>query len=42
MPSLGVSVIASMRSPIVGGGKRKGGGNVEYLALLEVAAERGG
>ena len=34
MEAMGVAVQAHLRSPILGGGSRKGGGNVEYLALL--------
>ena len=42
MPSLGVRVLAQIRSPVRGGGSRKGKGNVEYLALLMREAEVAG
>ncbi|MBN8645912.1 MAG: TlyA family rRNA (cytidine-2'-O)-methyltransferase [Planctomycetes bacterium] len=34
MPGLGVSVLGATLSPLIGGGKSKGAGNVEYLMLL--------
>lgn len=37
MPSLGVTMLGYIPSPIPGGGSRTGGGNVEYLALLRPA-----
>ena len=43
LPALGVSLIGSTESPVLGGArsskrKRKGGGNREWLALLEASA----
>lgn len=37
MPALGVRVTGVTASPLIGGGKSKGEGNVEYLLLLERA-----
>ncbi|MAE68029.1 MAG: TlyA family rRNA (cytidine-2'-O)-methyltransferase [Phycisphaeraceae bacterium] len=37
LTAIGVNVIQRMPSPIRGGGSRKGGGNVEFLALLQPA-----
>jgi len=38
MEAMGLTVLAHLRSPILGGGGRKRGGNVEYLALLVPSA----
>ena len=39
LPDLGVEVAGHIRSPVAGGGRRKGrGGNIEYLADLKPAA----
>ena len=39
LPASGVQVRGHIRSPVAGGGRRKGrGGNIEYLAALEPAA----
>lgn len=43
LPAMGVSVLATTQSPIRGGGSRKRGpGNIEYLALLAPTGETAG
>ena len=39
MPALGVNVLDHIRSPVRGGGNRKGKGNAEFLALLARESE---